>query len=106
MYEKSKTGFTISIRGFDWDDVDAVPYDRFRIRWMCDFQATLLTALSERCGQLAMITDTGAPVVVFPTFLDPHSLTELLWEAHERWEEINTWEFVSKSLYPDPTPQA
>lgn len=106
VFEKGETGYTICIKGFDWDDNVAVPDVMFSIHGMCDLQATILTALSERCGQLVMIPDTGAPVVVFPTILDPHSLTELLWEAHEHCKENNDWEFVAKILYPGPTPQA
>jgi hypothetical protein len=102
VYEKGADGFTLCIDGFDWDNDEAVPDRLFRIRWMCDLQASLLADLSTDCGQLTMIPESGAPVVVFPTILDAHSLTELLWKAHERWQEINTWEFVCKALYPDP----
>jgi hypothetical protein len=63
---------------------------------MGELQASILTALSQRYGQLFCYPDTGEPAIVYPTRLEPASLVAF-------YEEVvgseDGWQVVCERLY-------
>lgn len=96
VYEHGETGFTIVIRGFDWDKADTIPAGCFQIRWMCELQAAILITLCQRCGQLLLVADDGGPAVIFQADMDPKQVADLYSEAQSAPDD---WAFFFNSLY-------
>jgi len=71
------------ISGFDWDADRWTPGDHFFIRGS-DVLFSVLIRLCQRCGQLYLYPDSGAPAIVLDARLKPKTVARLHREACQR----------------------
>ncbi len=100
VHEQGEAGFTIVIRGFNWDKAEAIPSGCFAVRWMCELQAALLVTLCRCCGQLFLVADHGGPAVIFQADMDPKQIATLYKEANL---QEDSWTFFLNALYESPS---
>jgi len=100
VFERGQEGFTICIRGFNWNDDNATPKESsFAIRWMGELQSTVLAALSRRCGQLSMWPDSGAPAIIFQAGDHPKVINALWNEANQG--DKDSWAYFFEQMYSE-----
>jgi len=91
--DEAGSGFSIS--GFDWDEDCTIPGDSFILRGS-GIILSVLIRLCERCGQLYLYPDSGAPAIVLDASLNPVAVAELYAEADD---QEDAWAYFFQKMY-------
>jgi hypothetical protein len=95
LYGQVGSGSRFVIRGFDWNDDRPPPADHFVVRG-AELILPVLIKLCERCGQLYVYPDSGAPSIILDSSLDGTAVSELYAEANE---QADPWAFFFTQMY-------
>jgi hypothetical protein len=94
-YGQNESGAGFIVSGFDWNDDHSIPGEYFTVRGT-EVILAVLTRLCERCGQLYILPDSGAPSIVLDSSLDAKVVTDLYKEA-DRQED--PWTYFFGAMY-------
>jgi hypothetical protein len=83
LYGTDSNGQGFAISGFDWDRPGSAPDEYIKVRGS-EVILPALIRLAEKCGQLFLYPDSGAPPIVVEPDLDADAVAELYAEACER----------------------
>ncbi|MGH7174495.1 MAG: hypothetical protein ACRELG_29870 [Gemmataceae bacterium] len=98
LYGVDEEGSGFRIRGFDWDEERSIPGDYFTVYGTMTILSVLIR-LCQRCGQLYVYPDSGAPAIILDASLDSGAVAELYAEA---WEQQEAWAYFFEKMYgPD-----
>jgi len=95
LYGQDEAGSGFMVHGFDWDDDRTTPGDHFIVRGT-ETILSVLIRLCERCGQLYVYPDSGAPPIVLDSSMDGKAVVELYAEATEQHDP---WTFFFTEMY-------
>ena len=95
--QHSREKYWIRIGGFDWNNPNSIPGDSFVINGgTSPLSLAVLIKLAERCGQLLVYPDSGAPPIVIDEEMDPEAVHAIYTEFEA---EPDGWELFFQEMY-------
>ena len=95
LYGTDASGNGFAIEGFDWDADRTIPGDFFTV-YGSEVILSVLIRLCERCGQLYLYPDSGAPAIVLDASLEAGAVAELYAETYEMKD---AWSYFFENMY-------